>query len=336
MNQILVGNAFDHLRNMDPCSVDCVVTSPPYYGLRDYGMDGQLGLEQTPEEFVIKMKALFRLVRRVLKPNGTLWLNFGDSYWGSGKQPDAKSEKQRSNFGSVGIRESLTTKKHPVLKPKDLIGIPWRVAMALQQDGWYLRADIIWDKPNCMTESVKDRPTKSHEYIFLLSRSESYYYNQKAIAEPVKEESLKRQQTGWNGNTERGYVTGNQNNLNRWYGASAKTHVLRNKRSVWRVSTSSFRGAHFATFPEKLIEPCILAGCRPNGIVLDPFFGSGTTGVVAQKLGRQFIGIELNPEYARIAYERTGIARPAFKRRSIRRHHRFGGSGNKDVTEDHI
>jgi len=317
---ILIGNAFDHLKTLSSNSVDCVVTSPPYYGLRDYGMGEQIGLEQTPEEFVIKMKALFRHVRRVLRPNGTLWLNLGDSYWG-GKM-DATS-KQLSNLNT---NQRNTQRSHSTLKQKDLIGIPWRVALALQQDGWYLRSDIIWHKPNPMPESVRDRPTKSHEYIFLLTKTDDYYYDSDAILEPFSED--RGGITKARGATAYCVARGNDQSNS---GGFTRSRDGRNKRSVWTVTTGSFKGAHFATFPKKLIEPCILAGCPKGGTVLDPFFGSGTTGLVAEELGRKYIGIELNPKFAAIAQERLGVKRRTFTRTYHSKRTRDGGSEKKDI-----
>ena len=354
MNQIIQGDVIETLRTLPEGFIHTCVTSPPYWGLRDYGVEGQIGLEETPEEYVEKMVEVFREVRRVLRDDGTLWLNLGDSY-------------ANSNAGGKKTPEGL--------KPKDLVGIPWRVAFALQADGWYLRSDIIWHKPNAMPESVKDRPTKAHEYIFLLSKSPKYYYDADAIREPMV----------------KGDANSGAKNYRRINGAefrddstqSRKDNPLgRNKRTVWTVSTKPFKGAHFAVFPPDLIEPCILAGapekacphcgapwvpvyrreyvggkddpnkenyktpngryevrtergfggtksnraqridilegheptcqCENNdgsgrGIVLDPFFGSGTTGVVAEKHGRQWIGIELNPDYIEIARGRLGM-----------------------------
>lgn len=269
---IINGDCLDVLKTMPDNSINCCVTSPPYFGLRDYGVKGQLGLEKTPEEYISNLVKVFREVRRVLRDDGTLWLNLGDSYG----------------------------------KNKQLHGIPWRVALALQADGYTLRQDIIWNKPNVMPESVKDRCTKSHEYMFLLSKTGKYHFDHKAIKEPAKLESIKRLQSGWNGNENRGDPTGVNNHLSKYYGSEkAKSQAsLRNKRSVWTVTTKSFKGAHFATFPPDLIEPCILAGCPKDGIVLDPFSGAGTTGLVAAKHGMEYIGIELNPEYVKLSEER--------------------------------
>lgn len=326
METILLGDALEQLRGLPPDSVHACVTSPPYYNLRDYGAAGQIGMEETPEIYVDKLVELFREVRRVLRTDGTLWVNIGDSYAGSGKGRMAdgthynKKPSKSGNYG--GIRNGLLTKTTaPGCKPKDLIGIPWMLAFALRVDGWYLRQDIVWNKPNCMPESVRDRCTKSHEYIFLLSKSERYYFDAEAISEPVAGESTKRyireQRNGAGaishaprfGGDKYGPDTSDETRTK-----SGKPYVAkprRNKRDVWTVSTSGFRGAHFAVFPEKLIEPCILAGCPEGGTVLDPFAGSGTTGVVCKRLGRNFVGVEINPEYERMARERIAAA-PAF------------------------
>jgi len=282
------------------------VTSPPYYGLRDYGHDGQIGLEETPEQYIKAMVEVFGCVWDVLEDDGTLWLNIGDSYAGSGKgsnpdgtpHPSTLLGKQGTNTGTV-TGKNMPQKAHKIgLKPKDLIGIPWMLAFALRADGWYLRQDIIWHKPNTMPESVQDRCTKAHEYIFLLSKSQSYYFDNAAIAEPLKESSIVRNQTGWNGNEDRGYVNGPQNHMSKYLGSdAAKEATTRNKRSVWTVTTKPYKGAHFATFPPDLITPCILAGAPVGGIVLDPFMGSGTTAAVAIANGRDYLGCELNPAY---------------------------------------
>jgi DNA modification methylase len=283
---IYCADALAVLATLPDCSVQCCVTSPPYWGLRDYGVAGQLGLESTPAEYVEKMVAVFREVRRVLSDRGTLWLNLGDSYAGSGKgrMGDGShslngGDKQHTNRGST---EGVIPKYDDGLKPKDLVGIPWRVAFALQADGWYLRQDIIWSKPNPMPESVTDRCTKSHEYLFLLAKSARYYFNADAIAERA---SVSPHAAG--------YVSGEE------YAVGT-----RNKRSVWTVTTQPYKEAHFATFPPKLIEPCILAGCPAGGVVLDCFSGSGTTGLVALQHGRRYVGIELSREYCDIAVKR--------------------------------
>ncbi len=330
VNKIIQGDALTVLRDMPDESVNICVTSPPYWGLRDYGVSGQLGLEKTPEEYTAKMVETFREVRRVLRKDGTLWLNLGDSYASqpgqrvqNGKRDDVAGWKQETNVGSctIGSRDVSG------LKPKDLIGIPWRVAFALQADGWWLRSDIIWHKPNPMPESVTDRPTKSHEYIFMLSKSARYYYDAEAIKEPGTESSITRlsqnvdAQVGsprvpgkTNGNMkavgkldkQRGHGRRHAGFNDRWDALSREEQcaLMRNKRSVWTVATQPFSEAHFATFPEALITPCILAGCPEGGLVLDPFMGAGTTALVSLKLGRKFIGIELSPEYIAMAEKR--------------------------------
>lgn len=326
---IIHGDALGTLKLLEDESVNCCVTSPPYYNLRDYGVDGQIGLESTPEEYIQKLVEIFREVRRVLTKDGTLWVNIGDSYAGSGKgasnYPDnAKKYKQGTNKGSVGSYLPKTVSAD--CKPKDLIGIPWMLAFALRADGWYLRSDIIWAKNNPMPESVKDRCTKSHEYIFLLTKSPKYYFDDEAIAEPVKDGTIKRLSQP-NLENQNGSLTPSKGNgamkaVALRYGGkkytenpdkfyrtkSGNAYVFRpkrKKRDVWTISTQPFKRAHFATFPPKLIEPCVLAGCPEGGIVLDPFAGSGTTGMVARQHGRDFILIELNEEYIKLCEERT-------------------------------
>lgn len=270
------------------------VTSPPYYGLRDYGRDGQIGLEETPEEYIDAMVEVFRCVRDVLADDGTVWLNIGDSYAGSGKGPAGNLGKTHNERH---LEHTIASGNVPVgCKPKDLIGIPWMLAFALRADGWYLRQDIIWHKPNPMPESVQDRCTKAHEYIFLLSKSQKYYYDADAIkeksihaGEPRSFNSPKKAMRNVTG----GISTGNEHPD----ALPVEIAESKNKRSVWTVQTKPFKGAHFATFPQELIEPCILAGAPVGGIVLDPFMGSGTTAQVAQNLGRQYIGCELNTDY---------------------------------------
>lgn len=298
MEIVLLTDALEGLRTLEPESVHTCVTSPPYYNLRDYGVAGQIGNEDTPEAFVEKLVEVFREVRRVLRPDGTLWVNIGDSYaTRSGAQPPTNT---RNSCGH-------TAKRTPNgYKYKDLIGIPWLLAFALRADGWYLRQDIIWSKSNCMPESVRDRCTKSHEYIFLLSKSERYYFDLQAIKEPAGTKGNARSFRGGGAYTG-GRSFNNSAEVARESHGNAKNEAgTRNKRDVWTVSTTGFRGAHFAVFPEKLIEPCILAGCPEGGTVLDPFTGSGTTGVVAKKLGRGFVGIEINPEYHKMALDRIG------------------------------
>ena len=298
MEIVLLADALEGLRTLEPESVHTCVTSPPYYNLRDYGVAGQIGNEDTPEAFVEKLVEIFREVRRVLRQDGTLWVNIGDSYaTRSGAQPPTNT---RNSCGH-------TAKRIPSgYKYKDLIGIPWLLAFALRADGWYLRQDIIWNKSNCMPESVRDRCTKSHEYIFLLSKSERYHFDLRAIKEPAGTKGNARSFRGGGAYTG-GRSFNNSAEVARESHGNAKNEAgTRNKRDVWTVSTTGFRGAHFAVFPEKLIEPCILAGCPEGGTVLDPFAGSGTTGVVAKKLGRDFVGIEINPEYHKMALDRIG------------------------------
>jgi DNA modification methylase len=337
LNQILQGDAKTILQTLPDGQYQTCVTSPPYWGLRDYGVNGQLGLEDTPERYVQNMVDVFREVKRVLRDDGTLWLNLGDSYAGSGKGAGnypGDYPKQNSNKGSLGIK-GLPVVTPEGLKPKDLVGIPWMVAFALRADGWYLRSDIIWSKPNPMPESVKDRPTKSHEYIFLFSKSDKYYYEREAIMEPLAESSIARisqdleGQKGseranggakTNGNmkavfTPRGSKGVIKNPLNtglRDDDSDFTPPDKRNKRTVWTVTTKPYKEAHFATFPPDLIEPCILAGCPEGGRVLDPFFGSGTTGQVAMKNNRNFTGIELNSKYIDIAKKRLSNVQPVF------------------------
>lgn len=314
VDDIIQGDCLEVLNTLDDTSIDCCVTSPPYWGLRDYGVEEQLGLENTPEEYIGKLVSIFREVRRVLKDEGTLWLNLGDCYAGSNSAgiEDNKAAGKGSRKTVIKERPNKVVKG---LKPKDLVGIPWRVAFALQADGWYLRSDIIWHKPNPMPESVRDRPTKAHEYIFLMSKSPRYYYDQDAIREPHSRD--------WdNGKSGGSLVNAPRRQDNPLIRGSGFNHggqqpprqnpLGRNKRSVWTVSTKPFREAHFATFPPDLIEPCILAGCPSGGIVLDPFFGAGTTGLVAMKNGRRFIGIELNEEYIEIAKRRLNNVQMQF------------------------
>ena len=294
---ILTGDALEQLRKLPPESVHTCVTSPPYYNLRDYGAAGQIGNEASVEEYLQTLVSVFREVRRVLRADGTLWVNMGDSYaTRSGSQPPTNTRN------SCGHTAKHTPQGY---KYKDLIGIPWQLALALRADGWYLRQDIIWQKPNTMPESVKDRCTKSHEYIFLVSKAERYYFDAAAISEPVT--SSKGNAKTFRGG---GAYTGGRSHDNgaqverESHGNQENQTGRRNKRDVWSISTKGYAGAHFATFPEKLVEPCVLAGCPVGGTVLDPFAGSGTTGVVAKRLGRGFVGCEINPAYAKMAEER--------------------------------
>lgn len=337
-------NCLDGLKTLPDNSIDCCVTSPPYFGLRDYGTEEQIGMEQTPDEFVDKLIEVFTEVKRVLKPEGTLWLNLGDSYAGSGKGGQSE-EKRSENWQPVYSNKG----KLYGLKQKDLIGIPWMVAFALRTNGWYLRQDIIWHKPNPMPESVTDRCTKSHEYIFLMSKSQKYFYDIDAIRTPVKDSTVQRMmqqienqkgservpgKTNGNmkavgpGRTPRPGVDTNGGNQANETGIKAYSHRgtgdkkltghsgnfdsegnligdgMANKKSVWTVTTKPFKEAHFATFPEDLIVDCIKAGCPEGGIVLDPFMGAGTTALVARKLNRNYIGFELNKDYISIANKR--------------------------------
>ena len=306
-NKIINGDCIEVLKGIEDRSVNCCVTSPPYWGLRDYGVDGQLGLENTPNEYVDNLVRVFREIRRVLKHDGTLWLNLGDSYAGNCSQ---SSNNGRAGYGNP--REKIVSRLFDGIKPKDLIGIPWRVAFALQADGWYLRQDIIWHKPNPMPESVTDRCTKSHEYIFLLSKSKNYYYDYEAIKEKasydgrnqtklmLKESKFKEGSTGL---TKQGFQR-EGNPHERWIFKDGE--AVRNKRSVWTIPTQPFSEAHFATFPKDLIRPCIRAGCPANGIVIDPFMGSGTTACVCIEENRNYLGIELNHKYIKIAENRIG------------------------------
>ena len=363
MIELVMGDALDQLRGMDSCSIDCCVTSPPYWGLRDYGtgdweggdggcdhtvggqvedtkapgaitsgqrpgvdasscrkcgavrVDRQLGLEGTPEEYVGRMVGVFREVRRVLRADGTLWLNLGDSYsagkigradHGSG-DPTSTLGPQRDGLPDGTYIGGKQRPCPPGLKPKDLVGIPWRVAFALQADGWWLRQDIIWHKPNPMPESVTDRCTKSHEYIFLLTKSARYFYDAEAIKETASDTPGAQ---SWR----RIFDPAKQPKKDATHGETAhqgcgdgRHGVTRNKRSVWTVATKPYPGAHFATFPPALVEPCILAGCRPGGTVLDPFAGTGTVGEVAAGNGRNAVLIELNEEYVPLIEERCGL-----------------------------
>jgi DNA modification methylase len=366
--EIRQGDALTLLREMPAGSVRCVVTSPPYWGLRDYGIPpstwpdgwvGCLGLEPTPQLYVDHVVAVFREVRRALADDGTLWLNLGDSYaTGAGKVGDCPGGGEQgdrwSGAASGGVLDrsghegkhgyattagtGRTTQPNrmplPGLKPKDLVGVPWRVAFALQADGWYLRSDIIWAKPNPMPESVTDRPTKAHEYLFLLAKSERYYYDAAAIREPWADERLGRDYKtpdGWDTTTGRGahgtfhkegrekghrHPASERNRGGRTDGFTKPNNIDpsanggRNRRSVWTIPTQPFPEAHFATFPEALVEPCVLAGSAPGDLALDPFAGSGTVGVVALRHGRRFLGLELNPDYCEMA--RLRIAGPLF------------------------
>lgn len=298
MNIIEFGDCRETMRKWakEGVKAQTCVTSPPYFGLRDYGRDGQIGMEETPEEYISEMVEVFRCVRDVLADDGTVWLNIGDSYCNSNGFARASPEYQREGRNNMPANDRKLDKLHATgLKTKDLIGIPWMLAFALRADGWYLRQDIIWHKPNPMPESVQDRCTKAHEYIFLLSKSQKYYYDHEAIKEEANPDNAKRYEYGFGGPK-------NEALAETKFGATKPVGAReydgqRNKRSVWTVTTKPYEGAHFAVFPPDLIEPCILAGAPVGGIVLDPFMGSGTTAQVAQNLGRQYIGCELNTDY---------------------------------------
>ena len=333
MNNLLIGDCRNILPTLEAQSVQCVVTSPPYYKLRDYDVEEQIGQEDTVEEYVKNLVDVFREVKRVLKDDGTLWLNLGDSYAGSGKARTkegtsaniGKRYKQSTHKGSLQGRVHKT----PLsgwLKPKDLIGVPWRVAFALQEDGWYLRQDIIWHKPNVMPESVKDRCTKSHEYIFLLSKHKNYYFN----AEAIKEDSVtfenrlpaivRNREYGYASKLNATHPSYNlrrddkrdpfkqekpQKRLNRK--DSDYDITKRNKRDVWTIPTHPYKGAHFAVFPFKLVIPCVLAGTREGDVILDPFFGSGTVAEAAALLNRNWLGIDINPDYEPLYKQRLAL-----------------------------
>jgi DNA modification methylase len=331
--RIINADVMDGLAQLPDASVNCCVTSPPYFGLRDYGVTGQIGLERTPDEFIAKLVAVFREVRRVLTDDGTCWVNIGDSYstHAAGKIADPMAKSTLAGVKTQRVanktsREKTAYRNH-TLPEKNLLGIPWHLAFGLQADGWYLRQDIIWHKPNPMPESVTDRCTKSHEYIFLLTKSARYWYDAEGISEPVAPSTVERlsqptidQQNGsgrvpgkTNGNMKAkpprfGGSKYGDNDDPKHQTKSGKEYELgsgrRNRRSVWQITTQPFSEAHFATFPPELPELCIKAGCPKGGTVLDPFFGAGTTGLVADRLGRNAIGIELNPEYAAMARKR--------------------------------
>ena len=356
IDKIYQGDCLEVLKTFEDNSIDCCVTSPPYYALRDYGVDGQIGLEETPQKYIERLTGVFMEVHRVLKPNGTLWLNIGDSY--NAYKGNAKSQYNDSKFvgghGGHPTRPSGYGLECKELKPKDLIGIPWMLAFSLRNAGWYLRQDIIWHKPNPMPESVKDRCTKSHEYIFLMSKSQKYYFDYEAIQEKANPnyisknirfggnkygdnddphfqtysgnvyETKTKVRTQNNGYSKAGGHRDNSGGFgdyskhghtkNRQYdgqeredGIRDEVFFVRNKRDVWSINVKPNKEAHFATYPQELVSPCILAGCPEGGVVLDPFMGSGTTGIVANKLGRHYVGIELNPEYVEMAERRIGL-----------------------------
>lgn len=300
MNKVYWGDCRDSMRQMakDGIKVQMCVTSPPYYGLRDYGVDGQIGNEQTPKEFIDNLVDVFACVWDVLADDGTLWVNLGDSYYNYRPGKGQALAKQSVANTNQDLPQNCARRANKLdgYKEKDLMGMPWRLAFALQDFGWTLRQDIIWHKPNPMPESVQDRCTKSHEYIFLLSKNPKYYFDNNAIKDPVKKDWGTRDRS--NGKYH------NEGSGLQPHSGLEKSYEMANKRSVWTVNTSTFKGAHFATYPPELIEPCILSGSKVGDIVLDPFFGSGTTGMVAQNLGRKWIGCELNKEYEELQNER--------------------------------
>lgn len=324
VNTILCGDALRKLKTLPGNSVNCIVTSPPYWGLRDYNVSGQLGMEETPQKYIRRLVKIFRECKRVLCEDGSLWLNIGDSYASASKNRTDEQATRKSNLkGSKGTQISCKNQPNKLvagLKPKDLVGIPWMLAFALRGDGWYLREDIIWNKPNPMPESVKDRCTRGHEYIFHLTKSKRYYHDAESIKTPAKYVGIKgmdasgykdeKKFDGKHSDKQRGHSRRHAGFNDRWDNmtTSEQMSVKANKRSVWTVATRPFKEAHFATFPPALITDCVKAGCPTGGIVLDPFIGAGTTAVVACELDRRYIGIELNADYIKIAEKRIGEA----------------------------
>lgn len=326
---IHVGDCLQSLRAIPEQSVHCCVTSPPYFGLRDYGVDGQIGLEQTPDQYIAKLVEVFREVRRVLADDGTLWLNIGDSYAANGRSGLNTGWAERTKeYAGGGHRAEPSRhrgeKRVPDgLKQKDLIGIPWMLAFALRSDGWYLRQDIIWHKPNPMPESVRDRCTKAHEYIFLLSKSEKYYFDSEAIKEPavggLPGNKKHKHQQAYEAGDDRLRTKAGLTDYCARVAADPSLAETRNRRSVWTVATQPYKGAHFATFPPALIKPCILAGCPAGGVVLDPFGGSGTTAGVALAHGRSAVLCELNEEYAALVPDRVDSILAAYGKPTVKR-----------------
>lgn len=309
-NIIINRDCLAALRDLPDESVNCCVTSPPYYALRDYGMDAQIGREDSPEEYIRRLVLVFREVRRVLTEDGTLWLNIADTYCGTGNKGgylDPKNPKGR-NGQSVSLARRASE-----CKQKDMIGIPWLLAFALRADGWYLRSDIIWCKANPMPESCKDRPSRCYEHVFLLTKSKKYYYDALSIAEPIAEGTAARYKGGRSASSKYAEEIPGQGKVQKLNAVRAAGTItdadispVRNARDVWHINTVPYKGGHFAAYPPKLAEKCILAGCPRGGVVLDPFFGSGTTGLAAVKNDRCYIGIELNAEYCELAKERIG------------------------------
>lgn len=304
MWSVLEGDVREVLDTIEPETVQTVVTSPPYWQLRDYGVKGQIGLEGTPEEYVETLVDVFRALRRVLRPDGTLWLNLGDTYIGgrSGRIGTSALTSHRNHTAARAAWEACGSghlhREAPGLKPKDLVGIPWRVAFGLQADGWWLRSDVIWHKPSAMPEAVRDRPTRAHEYVFMLSKSAKYFYDAMAVAEPFTSPRAARSKAAAQRAFSRRRRVAPENRQDVCKIAEDDLPVSRNRRSVWTVPQEPVSDAHFATFPRALVRPCVLAGCPEGGLVLDPFAGRCTTGAVAIELGRQFVGVELNPKYA--------------------------------------
>ena len=310
LDTIYIGDCLEVLKTLPDESVHCCVTSPPYYALRDYGMEEQIGREATPKEYISRLTEVFTEVRRVLRSDGTLWLNIADTYAGKGNQGDFVDPKNPK--GRSGQAVALNYKA-PGCKPKDMIGIPWMLAFSLRDDGWYLRNDIIWMKENPMPESVKDRCARCYEHVFLFSKSRKYHFDHKAISEPIAPTTAERLKRGMKGGNKLGKAIPGQEqvqtiNRPREYGTITDEMIkpLRNKRDVWIINTVPFKGGHYAAYPPMLVETCLLAGCPEGGIVLDPFMGSGTTGMVAKQLDRHYVGIELNPEFTELAYARIG------------------------------
>jgi DNA modification methylase len=313
MIKFLQGNCIDKIKELDDNSIDCVVSSPPYFGLRDYGVNGQFGLEKTYQDYLANTVKVFETFKPKLKDTATIWWNVGDSYASNGVYINSwykKEENKNKKHLHTKNKERYSDRKayrDETIKAKDLLMIPNRVAIALQDAGWYIRSEIIWHKPNPMPESVRDRPTSCHEKIWLITKNKKYYYDADVIKEPCTESTKQRYKSGWKGNEERDYVSGKQNHFSKYIGTEkSKQDALkgRNKRNVWTITTKPCKEAHFATFPKDLIEPCIKAGCPEGGVVLDPFGGSGTTGIVAKQFNRTAILIELNPEYIEIAKKR--------------------------------
>lgn len=304
---VIVGDCREQLRALEPESMDCIVTSPPYWGLRNYGADRQIGLEASAEQYIAELVKVFAECHRVLRKDGTLWLNIGDAYVASRCGPSVSSSgltsKRNHRASRAGKAAHQAKGATPAgLKKKDMMALPWRVALALQHDGWYLRADIIWEKPSPVPESVRDRPTKAHEYIFLLTKSRRYFYDADAISERVSGTSHPRGASGVNPKAKN---APDEVRSNASFSAAVAGLVeRRNARSVWRIAQEPFGEAHYATFPRELPRRCIRAGCRPGGLVLDPFNGAGTTGVVAIEEGRRYLGIEIHEEYAAMARRR--------------------------------